>query len=234
METMCKKSKKGSFGLLLPAILISLLCMDLEGRAWAQDTSADTLSTPFKKGKWLSGLSGSFSSSTLKLESNDELFTANSYGIEIFTGAFFKDRWFAGFNVLAFKSSGAGVVERESESLLIGPSVSHYFLKEPYGSLYVNVLPGYIRFREEGSVSDEAGVTTQLAEGPGFATRIRLGYSYVISQRIVLDVGVGTSLAWLDVKYTSGSEPIPRNESVFSNATFFSFGFNVLLDEFFF
>lgn len=234
MEIMGQKSKKGFLGLLLPAILTSLLCMGLEGRAWAQDTPADTLSTPFKKGKWLSGLSGSFSSSTLKLESNEELFTANSYGIEIFTGAFFQDRWFAGFNVLASRSSGAGVVERESESLLIGPSVAYYFLKEPYGSLYASVLPGYIRFREEGSVSDEAGINTQLAEGPGFATRIRLGYSYVISQRIVLDVGVGTSLAWLDVKYSTSLRPIPQKESIFSNATFFSFGFNVLLDEFFF
>ena len=29
-------------------------------------------------------------------------------------------------------------------------------------------------------------------------------------------------------------EAIRRKESIFSNATFFSFGFNVLLDEFFF
>lgn len=234
METMCKMCKKSSFGLLLPAILISFLCMGPGGSAWAQEAPADTLSTPFKKGRWLSGLSGSFSSNTLKLESEEGLISSSSYGLEIFTGTFFKDRWFAGFNVLAFSSEGAGLIERKSESLLIGPSVSRYFLKEPYGSLYVSVLPGYIRVREEGSVKTEGGITRQLAEGPGFSTRIRLGYSYVISRRIVLDVGVGTTLSWLDVNYSSDLELIIRKESIFSNATFFSFGFNVLLDEFFF
>jgi hypothetical protein len=234
MVIMGKRRKKDFEGLLLSVIFLSFLCLGLEGRAWAQDTPTDTLSTPFIKGRWLSGLNGSFSSNTLKLASEEELFTTNSYGLEIFTGVFFQDRWFAGFNVLAARSSGAGVVERESESLLIGPSVAYYFLKEPYGSLYMRVLPGYFRFREKGSASSEAGITTQLAEGPGFATRLRLGYSYVISRRIVLDVGVGTTLAWLDVEYTSDSAPGSRNESVFSNSTFFSFGFNVLLDEFFF
>ncbi|MFZ9002545.1 MAG: hypothetical protein ACO20F_11290 [Robiginitalea sp.] len=218
-------------------VLIFLAClMGLAPAAQvcAQGTASDTTTTPFRKGKWLSGLNGSFSSSTLKLESEDELFSTNSYGIEIFTGKFFKDRWFAGFNVIAISSSGAGLIERESESLLIGPSISHYFLKESYGSLYVSVLPGYIRIREQGSVFSEGDILNQVAEGPGFATRIRLGYSYVISRRIVLDVGVGTNLAWLDLSYISEIENVTRKESIFSNGTFFSFGFNVLLDEFFF
>jgi hypothetical protein len=126
------------------------------------------------------------------------------------------------------------LVERESESLVVGPSVSYYFLKESYGSLYVSVLPGYIRVREESRLIVEDEVFTQLAEGPGFVTRIRLGYSYVISQRIVLDVGVGTAFSWLDVSYSSDIDNIQRQDSLFSTATFFSFGFNVLLDEFFF
>jgi hypothetical protein len=182
----------------------------------------------------LSGLGGSFNSNTLKLASSEELFSSNSYGIEIFTGKFFKDRWFAGFNVIAISSSGSGLIERESESLLIGPSLSYYFMKEPYGSLYASVLPGYIRVREEGSFLNEGEILNQRAEGPGFATRLRLGFSYVISRRIVLDVGVGTNLAWLDLSYLSEFEDASRQESIFSNGTFFSFGFNVLLDEFFF
>jgi hypothetical protein len=198
------------------------------------DIPADSAQTPFKKGRWLSGLNGSFTSSTLNIRSSDELFSTNAYGLEIFTGIFIKDRWFAGFNVLASSSSGSGLIDRESESLLIGPSISHYFLKESYGSLYVSVLPGYIRVREEGSVGSGEEVFNQSAEGPGFATRFRLGYSYVISNRIVLDVGVGTNLAWVDLNYRSDFENVEQKESIFSNATFFSFGFNVLLDEFFF
>lgn len=215
-------------------VLIAFYLSNPASQLRAQDAGNDSIATPFRKGRWLSGLNGSYSSNTLKLESSDELFSANSYGLEIFTGVFFRDRWFAGFNVLALSSSGAGLIERESESLLIGPSVNHYFMKEAYGSLYVTVLPGYIRIREEGSVGTGIQEVSQSAEGPGFAARIRLGFSYVISQRIVLDVGVGTTLSWLDVEYQSDILESSRNEAIFSNATFFSFGFNVLLDEFFF
>ena len=215
-------------------VLTFLICLIASVQIQAQDTDNDTVATPFRKGRWLSGLSGSYSSSTLKVDSSEELFTMNSYGLEIFTGVFIKDRWFLGFNLFALSGDGAGLIERESESMLIGPSVSHYFLKEPYGSLYLSVLPGYIRIREEGTVNDQEFNSTQRAEGPGFSTRIRLGYSYVIAQRIVLDVGVGTSLSWVDATYRSDLNDIERKESIFANTTFFSFGFNVLLDEFFF
>ena len=228
--TRIKGGRKNLFEFMLPVLLFAFLLVAPNGQVSAQDT----ISTPFRKGRWLSGLSGSFSSSTLKLESSENLFSSNSYGLEIFTGAFVKDRWFLGFNVLAISGSGAGLVERESESMIIGPSVSHYFLKEPYGSLYVSLLPGYIRIREEGTVSNQEVSFTQKAVGPGFSTRIRLGYSYVIAQRIVLDVGVGTNFSWVDIRYQSNLEGIDRDESIFANTTFFSFGFNVLLDEFFF
>jgi len=216
--------------ILLPLLVFAFLLVVPNGPLWGQDT----ISTPFRKGRWLSGLNGSYSSSTLKLDSSEELFTMNSYGLEIFTGVFIKDRWFLGFNLFALSGGGAGLIERESESMLIGPSVSHYFLKEPYGSLYFSVLPGYIRIREEGTFNNQDFNTTQRAEGPGFSTRIRLGYSYVIAQRIVLDVGVGTNMSWVDATYRSDLNEIERKESIFANTTFFSFGFNVLLDEFFF
>ena len=211
-----------------------LICIVPLAKLQAQGTDSDSVTTPFRKGKWLSGLSGSFSSNTLKLGSSEELFSSNGYALEISSGKFFRNRWLLGFNVVASSSSGSGLIERESESLLIGPSLSHFFLKEPYGSLYVSVLPGYIRIREEGTVTFGGETLNQKAEGPGFATRVRLGYSYVISRRIVLDVGVGTNLTWLNVTYNSEVEEITREESIFANGTFFSFGFNVLLDEFFF
>jgi hypothetical protein len=233
-HTRNKGRRKNSCTFLTWVFFAILICIVPLAQLQAQGTDSDSVTTPFRKGRWLSGLEGSFSSSTLKLGSSEELFSSNNYGIGIFTGAFFRDRWFIGFNVVANSSSGSGIIERESESLLVGPSLRYFFLKESYGSLYVSALPGYIRVREEGTVLLEGEVLKQKAEGPGFATRIRLGYSYVISQRIVLDVGVGTSLSWLDVSYTSEIEEVGLKESIFSNGTFFSFGFNVLLDEFFF
>ncbi len=205
----------------------------------AQDPDAgnlpvDSLSTPFRKGRWLSGLNGSFSSFTLRIQSDEEPVTSNAYGLQIFTGLFFKDRWFAGLSVFAESSTGQGLVSRESESLLIGPLATYYFLEEPYGSLYLSLLPGYLRVRESGSVEFNDQVIRETSEGPGFATRISLGFAYAISDSIVLDVGVGSTFAWLDAEFSSSISGDTRSESIFSNSTFFSFGFNVLLDEFFF
>ncbi len=200
----------------------------------AQEASQDSLNTPFRKGRWLSGLSGSFSSSALEVSGTEELVSSNSYSLEIFTGTFIRDRWFIGANVLAGRSNGSGLVERESETFLIGPSVSYYFMKESYGSLYASVLPGYLRIRETSNINVDRRLIEQNVEGPGFALRARLGYAYVIADRIILDVGVGTSLAWLGVTVDSEALGANRDESIFSNTTFFTFGFNVLLDEFFF
>jgi hypothetical protein len=206
----------------------------LTDEAVAQDKDQDSIVTPFRKGRWLSGLSGSFNSNTLELSGSDQLVTTNAYNLEIFTGTFFRDRWFIGANVLAGRSSGGGLIDRESETFLIGPSASYYFLKETYGSLYFSLLPGYLRIRESSNLELDGRDIIETVEGPGFALRTKLGYAYVISDRIVLDVGVGTTFAWLDVQFESGLDRADREQSIFSNATFFSFGFNVLLDEFFF
>lgn len=198
-----------------------------------QSTKDSTL-TPFQKGGWLSGLSGNFSSSTLKLNSAENLISSNSLGLEIFTGTFIKERFLLGINLAARSSSGNGLIESESETLLVGPSVSYYFLDESYGSLYLKVLPGYLRVRESSVFRPNDQIINELAEGPGFALQTRLGFAYALSSRIILDVGVGTTFSWADITYTSDILESTTTESVFSNTTFFSFGFNVLLDEFFF
>ena len=222
-------------GTWMAICMVILICSPGSAQQVSQDNvSQDSVLTPFRQGRWLSGLSGTFNSSSLNIESSDNLVSANSYGLEIFTGTFFKDRWFLGANVFVNSSTGDGLIKKESESMLIGPSLGYYFLKEPYGSLYLSVLPGYFRIRESATLEPEGEFIQELAEGPGFATRMRLGFAYVISDRIVLDVGLGTSLAWVDIDFTSTIEQTDRTESIFSNSTFFTFGFNVLLDEFFF
>lgn len=220
---------------LITICMVILICSPGTAQQISSDSlSQDSILTPFRQGRWLSGLSGTFNSSTLNIESSDNLVSVNSYGLEIFTGTFFKERWFLGANIFVNSTTGDGLIKKEAESLLVGPSVGYYFLKEPYGSLYLSVLPGYFRIRESATVEPEGQFIQELAEGPGFATRMRLGFAYVISDRIVLDVGIGTTLAWVDVNFTSTIAQTSKTESIFANTTFFSFGFNVLLDEFFF
>ena len=91
--------------------MVILICSPGSAQQMSQDSvSQDSVLTPFRQGRWLSGLSGTFNSSSLNIESSDNLVSANSYGLEIFTGTFFKDRWFLGANVFVNSSTGDGPV----------------------------------------------------------------------------------------------------------------------------
>ena len=182
----------------------------------------------------MTGLNGSFSSNTVEIGSADGLASTNQYGLEISTGWFFKDRWFVGANVNAQRGSGGGFIERDYESFLIGASVTYYFLKDHFGSLYLRALPGYVRLRDETRFEQANALLTETVEGPGFGLVFRLGYSYVINDIIVLDIGLDNGFAWLDVEVASDVDNIELEQSIFNNSTTFSFGFKVILDEFFF
>ena len=177
----------------------------------------------------MTGLNGSFSSNTIKLDSGSGLVS----GLEISTGFFIRDRWFLGANISAQRGSGGGFIERDFESFLLGPSLSYYFLKDHFGSLYLRVLPGYVRFRDETRFEQENNILTETVDGPGFGLNFRLGYSYVINDIIVLDVGVDNAFSWLEVEL-SDLDNANVKQSIFNNTTSFSFGFKVILDEFFF
>jgi len=182
----------------------------------------------------MTGLNGSFSSNTVEIGSTEGLASTNQYGLEISTGLFVKDRWFIGAHVNAQRGSGGGFIERDFETFLIGPSVSYYFLKDHFGSLYLRMLPGYVRLRDETRFEQATALITENVEGPGFGLNFRLGYSYVINDIIVLDVGLDNGFAWLDVKVESDLDNVDLQQDIFNNSTTFSFGFSVILDEFFF
>lgn len=182
----------------------------------------------------MTGLNGSFSSNTIEIGSADGLASTNQYGLEISTGWFFRDRWFLAANVNAQRGSGGGFIERDFETFLIGASVTYYFLKDHFGSLYLSALPGYVRLRDETRFERTDEILAETVEGPGFGLNLRLGYSYVINDIIVLDVGLDNGFAWLDVEVASDIDGLQLEQSIFNNSTTFSFGFKVILDEFFF
>ena len=92
----------------------------------AQETSTDSLVTPFRKKRWLTGLSGSINSSSVKLGSQESSDFANQYRLELSFGKFFKDRWLLGGRHTAERANTEGGISRVSESLFIGPFLSYY------------------------------------------------------------------------------------------------------------
>ena len=99
------------------------------------DTVASVL-TPFRKGRWLTSLSGSISSSSYELKSTKDKTISNEFGINLSTGKFFKDRWFFGVTFQGEKQEARGDINTVGESLYIGPQFARYFTNNKDGSLF--------------------------------------------------------------------------------------------------
>ena len=194
----------------------------------------DSLDTPFRKGRWLTGLSGSISANTINSSNSDERTITNEFGLNLSTGRFIKDRWLLGARIDADRANSSGDVGRTTESLYAGPFGSFYFSKNHRGSLFTTLSFGYVRFREETSFNNLETPISELVEEGGFGTLLGLGYSYVIDDKIAFDIGFNLNIFWIDVEEEQlPSEAINSGSLRISNTSLI-FGFNVILDDFFF
>lgn len=202
----------------------------------AQNTSVatDSLATPFRKGRWLTGLSGSISSNTNKVTSADEKTITNEFGLNFSTGRFIKDRWLLGGRINTDRASSAGNVDRTTESLFVGPFVSYYLTENNRGSLFTTLSSGYVRYREETSFIDLTNPISELSEGGGFGALLGLGYSYVIHDQIAFDIGFDLNLFWIGMDQEQQPSGTIGSQNISVSNTAFTFGFNVILDDFFF
>ncbi len=194
----------------------------------------DSLDTPFRKGRWLTGLSGSISSNTNKVSAVDEKTITNEFGLNLSTGKFIKDRWLLGGKINADRASSAGSVDRTTESLFVGPFVSYYLSSNSRGSLFTSLSTGYVRYREETKLNT-LQVTNELSsEGGGFGALVGLGYSYVIHDKIAFDIGFNLNLFWIGVDQEELPSGMISSQNIAISNIAFTFGFNVILDDFFF
>lgn len=107
---------------------------------FAQDTiptnTKDSISTPFRKGRWLTSLSGSISTSTNELRSTNSKSISNDYAINLSTGNFFKERWLFGITFQAAKQETKGDINVVGESFYIGPQLPGIFQKPKKGHYF--------------------------------------------------------------------------------------------------
>ena len=195
---------------------------------------ADSVSSPFLKGKWLTGLAGSISSSSSKLDtiSATRAFT-NQYAFNFSTGKFFKDRWLLGIALRMQRDNSRQFVDLESESLLFAPLISRYISGSSQGSIFIMVAPGYARFREKTVVVLNGSTTQEILKGDGLGLLTQLGYSFVLGELVVFDLGLGVNASWIKADRESQPDLIEKLK-INRGDLIFSFGFNVILDEFFF
>ena len=218
---MIKKTIKGLCLLLLMLLVIQI--------------NAQEEASPFRKGLWLTTLDGSISSasSTTNAIANQNSFNT-AYGLNISSNKLFKARWAAGLRLNAIRSSAGGILERESESVFVGPSISHFFSPATTGSLFLEFSPGYVRFFEASSVRSGTTQLKESVDGNGFGTNLRFGYAHLVSDKILFNFGMNLTNFWIvaDRKVEPGLNRSNENLSLSSVA--FNFGFSLLLEKFFF
>lgn len=214
-------------------LIVLFLLFTTSSGIFAQDSiSTDGTKTPFRKGRWLTGISGSINSITNDPKSTVDQTSSNEYAISVVGGNFFQDRWLVGGIIQMNRSNAEGLADLTNETFFIGPLVSRYLLEADYGSLYLSLAPGYARYRNV--VRFTAGIedNEEESEGSGFGISIELGYSYVVFDRIAFDIGVGLTQRWLNVERTFQPDDIVFSDDINLRNISFTFGFRVLLDKF--
>lgn len=202
----------------------------------AQETEKDSVVTSFKKGRWLAGLSGSISSGSILNKSTDEKNVSNKYSIEVSSGKFIMDRLNVGFNINMerdnIQTDNAETDNaRTTENVFIGPKGSYYFSKSKIGSLFFSFSPGFIIYREEVVTTLENVTSKHMDKGYGYGILSTLGYSYVVYDFVVLDLGLNFSNYQIKIEQKESSNDSIQNVDFVSNGLSFSFGFKILLGK---
>ncbi|MEJ2005583.1 MAG: hypothetical protein P8X57_11595 [Cyclobacteriaceae bacterium] len=194
----------------------------------------DSLGTPFYKGTWITGIAGSISSGSALTDTTSNRIYNNSYGFNLSTGRFFKDRWMAGLIFQANRQNSEQFIIMESEQLFIGPHIQHYISKSHTGSIFFSFSPGFSSFRQKTEMRQNGLSQEQKIKGNGFGVIMGFGYSYLLHRRIAFDLRMNLSNSWINAETESQPSGSRTNQSIQVGELSFSFGFNVLLDSFFF
>ncbi len=211
-------------------IIVLLIGLLFTSTIYCQNSKNDSITTAFRKGRWLTGLSGTISSTTTEVKNAGFKSTSNNYGINIETGRFVKNRFLLGGKFLANKNSTSGSVERTTETFFIGPFINYYLNDNRTGSLFATASSGYVRYLDKTTIQ----AVQENGEGGGIGAILGVGYSYAVNDFIAFDLGLNVNLFWVSVEQESLPSQTITNSSISSNDISFSFGFNVILDDFFF
>ena len=217
----------------LSLLLFLLLTCSSLGLLWAQDSiPRDSAQTPFRQGRWFTGLAGGISSTRADVKSEDSNNSSNEYSIAISGGNFIKDRWLIGGIIQFDRTDADGLTDLNTEILFIGPQAIRYLSDAERGSLYLGLSPGYTRYRNVARITDDLTFNEEIAEGSGLGLILSFGYSYVIFDRVSFDIGVALVQRWLEVERTQMPGNVVFSDDINLRDISFSFGFRVLLDKF--
>lgn len=202
---------------------------------YSQDTQTDTTDTadvtPFRKGRWLTGLTGSIGSGSFENTKTDNKSISNWYRVEIGTGKFIIDRLNLGISAnMERRNEENENEENTSEIFFTGPKGTYFLSPSSIGSVFFSLSPGYVLYRETIGGLDEEVYVENVNKGGGFGFLSTFGFSYVIQDRVSFELGLNYNVYWLNLTQENNiNESTNQNSFELSNLSF-SFGFKILLD----
>ena len=207
--------------------------MSLSPNASGQDTIPEF--TSFTKGRLLVALGGSISSSTDNRidNSSGQYNVLNNYSVNARMAKVLARNFAFGlsFSTEKFRSSHQ-LLEVDQEVLMLGPWGAYYFTNGQPGGIFIQGGAYFVNYYEHSEFKAITPIIEEYAQGKGFAGAIGFGYTYVVFDRIGLEVSMVYSQAKI---YGEMVNTAPLNIS--SNSEFnrinvmFQFGFTVLFDK---
>ena len=200
----------------------------------AQESDSVSFQTPFVKGKWMSGLGGTISTSTVSLDTTvDKTFTTQ-YGVNFRSGSLIADRWLVGLAVGFSRRSTDSFIVEDTDLFQVGPFVRFYTGKNPGGSLFFQSSVAYVKFREKTTITTSGFNFGSLTSGDGVGIIIGIGYAFLVTESVTFDLGLNYDFSFIDAKVEDLVNGTEEEQTINRAATIFNFGFTILIDEFFF
>jgi hypothetical protein len=204
--------------------------------SFAQDTKIDSTDfrnqTPFRKGRWLTGLSGSIGSGSFENTSSKNKSISNWYRIEIGSGKFLMDRLNIGLSANMDRNNAENQNEEQTtETFFAGPKGTYYFSSSSIGSVFFSLSPGYALYRETiGGLVEETYIES-VNKGGGFGFLSTFGFSYVIHDRVSFELGLNYNVYWLNLNQGNSVNENSTSATYELSNLSFSFGFKILIDQ---
>ena len=215
----------------------SLLQIFIFGSVKAQEDTLSVRESFFRAKRFTTGLSGSLSTSTLKIRKdvNGNDVDENDFTISTRSGYLPINRLVVGLG-LSINSSGSKSAQRSNNTdiLFVGPWTRYYISNDSRGSLYPELLVGFVNAHDlERVVINNVDFDREL-KGIGYGVQLGFGFTYALTDNIGFDM----TLRYTGIDVRGNRTDIFTGERVsedyFQDQVSFSFGFQVFINNFFF
>ena len=196
-----------------------------------QEAKKDSVVSPFRKKRWLTGIGGSILSSTTneKNQNHTDVVFSNHYSVHINLAYFVFNSLSVGFDFNIYKNSASQFVVRNEESMTFGPQISYYLSRSGHGSVLLLGGASYGKYFEENRETADTITVVKQISGDEWGGNIGLGYSHVILDKLAFNVSMMYDIYKVKAKMSAPQMTVPQNFDATKVQVRFVFGFSYFL-----